>query len=92
VRGVTLLECTCQSEETLEQHFEELNRQHVNGQGTLKLIERLREFPDDRTVFALTSVEFPQPVTFWVESIFKTRLALVSPVVSTPEVSSPTTT
>ncbi|HIB67112.1 MAG TPA: hypothetical protein EYO33_18885 [Phycisphaerales bacterium] len=54
---MNLLECSCQPNETLEEHFQNLNRKYVNGQGTLALIERLREFPDERTVYGLTSVD-----------------------------------
>jgi len=55
--SVILCDCTCQSEETLEEHFSALNRKYVNGQGTLAVIERLRALPDDRLVYGLTSVD-----------------------------------
>ena len=54
---MNLVECSCQPNETLEEHFQKLNREYVNGKGTLALIERLRDFPDDRTVYGLTSVD-----------------------------------
>lgn len=52
-----LNECSCQPEETLEQHFAALNRKYVNGQGTLALIAGLREYPDDRVVYGFTQVD-----------------------------------
>lgn len=52
-----VVECSCQPDETLEEHFRELNRKYVNGKGTLALLERLRDFPDERTVYGLTSVD-----------------------------------
>ena len=52
-----LRECSCQLPETLEEHFSALNRKHVNGQGTLALIEALKEMPDDRVVYGLTCVD-----------------------------------
>lgn len=54
---VILRECSCQSEETLEEHFSSLNRKYLNGQGTLALIEGLRSYCDDRIVFCLTQID-----------------------------------
>lgn len=56
-RPVILRECSCQSDETLEEHFAALERKHINGQGTLALIEGLRAFPEDRIVFCLTQID-----------------------------------
>ena len=54
---VILRECTCQSDETLEEHFQSLNRKHISGEGTLALIEGLRSYPDDRIVYCLTQID-----------------------------------
>jgi hypothetical protein len=56
-RLVILRECSCQPDETLEEHFSSLDRKYVNGRGTLALIEGLRAFPDDRIVYGLTQID-----------------------------------
>ena len=56
-RPVILRECSCQPDETLEEHFSSLDRKYVKGEGTLALIRTLKEYPDERVVYGLTQID-----------------------------------